>query len=74
MEAGALNTSVVTYSVCAAACIGILILRRFVAGFGKGELGGPTGLKLASGITMIMMWVIYVLISTMVAYGKLNPI
>lgn len=71
---GALGTSVILYSVCAAASIGILIIRRFVGVFGKGELGGPSCSKLACGLIMIGFWIIYVLISSLVAYNHIAPI
>lgn len=74
MQAGTLVTSVVTYAVCATVCIMLLILRRFVPAFGGGELGGPKGPKYATGIFMIFLWFIYILISSLVAYGHLSPI
>lgn len=72
--AGTLATSVVTYALCAIACVAILIMRRFVGFFGKGELGGPTGPKLVCGVLMIGMWFIYVLISALVSYEHLSPL
>lgn len=74
MKAGTLVTSVVTYAVCATACLLLLILRRFVPTFGGGELGGPAGFKYGTGIFMIFLWFIYVLISSLVAYDHLKAI
>lgn len=74
MKPGTLVTSVVTYAVCATACLTLLIVRRFVPVFGGGELGGPKTPKYATGVFMIFLWFVYVLVSSLVAYGHLTPI
>ena len=74
VPAGSLATSVVTYAACASVCICLLILRRFLPFFGGGELGGPKGIRIACGVFMIFLWFLYILISSLVAYGHLSPI
>lgn len=71
---GSLATSVVTYSVCAIVCIGLIIARRYLKFFGKGELGGPAAGMYGSGVFMISLWFIYIIVSSLVAYGHLAPI
>ncbi|XP_065660327.1 sodium/calcium exchanger 3 isoform X2 [Hydra vulgaris] len=72
--AGTLATSVVTYTVCSLVCIVLLILRRYLKVFGRGELGGNKTLKYFSGIFMISLWLLYVLVSSLVAYKHISPI
>merc|ERR1719443_573014 len=58
--AGDLGFSVMSFSSCAAAAIAILAARRSIVG---GELGGPHGLKWASAIALVLLWVIYLSLS-----------
>jgi len=74
VSAGSLATSVVTYAVCATICIFLLIARRFIPAFGGGELGGPKAIRFATGGFMIFLWFVYLLVSSLVAYGHLSPI
>jgi len=68
--AGSLATSVFTYTLCAIACIFTLVLRRSMGG----ELGGPTFSKWATVAFFILLWFIYVLVSSLVAYKFLDGI
>lgn len=63
--------SVLIYTVCALVCIGMLLARRWIGVFG-GELGGNNMLKYVSGAIMIFLWVFYVLISSLQAYGHIS--
>ena len=71
VKSGSLSVSVATYTICAAICIGLLVLRRFVKPFGRAELGGPVALKWITGISMVSLWFIYVLISSLTSYKKI---
>jgi hypothetical protein len=47
-------------------------LRRYIKVFGGAELGGPGKAKYATGIFFIMLWLVYVLISSFVSYGHIS--
>lgn len=49
----------------------MLVMRRFFSAFGKGELGGPFITKVITAILMVMLWVIYILLSSFEAYGHI---
>ena len=72
MPAGSLVFSVVVYAAFACMCIAILMLRRFFSVFGKAELGGARGPKIACGIFFVFLWIMYVLLSSLQAYGHIN--
>ena len=67
-HSGTLLFSVLIYLMCALLAILVLLLRRKMKIFGNAELGGPTGPKWASGILIFMLWVIYVLLSSLQSY------
>lgn len=69
VPAGSLAFSVMLYTVFAICCIALLMLRRNIAAFGKAELGGSTGLKVASAVVLMTLWVLYVLLSSLEVYG-----
>ena len=60
------------YTACAISAIVLLILRRNLSFFGNAELGGPNGAKIASGVFMICLWLIYVILSSLFAYGHIG--
>lgn len=72
VEAGSLTMSVIVYAVCATICIVFLVIRRRHPAFGKAELGGPTTLKYFSGGFFILLWLIYVIISSLVSYKVID--
>lgn len=72
VEAGSLSISVISYTICAIICLGILVLRRFVKVLGRAELGGPAITKYATGVFFIFLWIIYILVSSLVSYGKIK--
>ena len=49
--------------------IGLMLLRRHPRV--GGELGGPRGLKIASSLFLFTLWLVYVVMSALEAYGKL---
>lgn len=71
VPAGSLSVSVATYTVCALVCIAILVMRRYLKIFGRGELGGPSGTKWATSMVLVTLWFIYVIISALKSYNKL---
>lgn len=72
VDAGSLSISVVTYSICAVLCVSLLMVRRYTKAMGRAELGGPSTTKYASGFFLVVLWLLYVLISSLVAYEKVT--
>ena len=69
VDADGLGGSVGVFCFCALVCIGMLYYRRVVHG---AELGGPAGpAKLHAGI-FVLLWLIYVVYSTVMAYANLG--
>lgn len=71
VEAGSLGFSVIVYTCCAIAALGLLVTRRFLSAFGKAELGGPLVTKMVSGIVLICLWVLYVILSSLKTLKKI---
>ena len=69
MPAGNLGFSVILFTSCAVIAIILLIVRRFVAG---AELGGPPVFKYISAVILVLLWGIYVLLSSLQTYGIIN--
>jgi len=69
VPAGSLGFSVVLFTSCAAIAITLLVVRRFVVG---AELGGPTVMKYVSAVILVLLWVLYVLLSSFQSYGIIN--
>ena len=61
-----LGFSVVVFIFCAFLCIFLLIIRRFVVG---GELGGPIAGRTASAAFLVGLWVFYIVMCIIQAYG-----
>ena len=72
VPAGDLAFSVVIYTATAFVCITVLILRRYLPAFGKGELGGNKGLKIFCAVLLIFMRIFYILMSSLQAYGHIS--
>jgi len=66
VPAGSLGFSVALFTALAVTCIMFLVARRFVVG---GELGGSSFGRAASCAFLCLLWVIYILFSTLQAYG-----
>ena len=64
VKEGTLTFSVVVFCVEAMCAIAVLLFRRRYGG----ELGGPRGLKVASSLFFVFLWVFYLGISTAKAY------
>ncbi|PAA51257.1 hypothetical protein BOX15_Mlig018197g2 [Macrostomum lignano] len=69
VPAGDLVFSVILYTVCSMLAIVLLILRRFVKPFGCSELGGNRTLKFVSGGFLCTLWLFYIVMSALKAYG-----
>jgi solute carrier family 8 (sodium/calcium exchanger) len=71
VPAGALGFSVILFTCLAVTCILFLVGRRYVVG---GELGGPQPGRNLSCAFLVTLWVIYLTLSTLQAYGKLGDV
>jgi len=65
VKAGSLGFSVTVFSCCAIVAIAILQVRRKAFG---GELGGPQPAKSASSAGLVLLWLIYISLSSWNAY------
>ncbi|XP_021351096.1 sodium/calcium exchanger 3-like isoform X4 [Mizuhopecten yessoensis] len=68
----ALGFTVVLYTAFAIFTLVILMIRRKFAEFGKAELGGPVRNKFLSAFLILMLWFIYVILSSLNAYKIFN--
>jgi len=66
---GSLSFSVALFLATSVTCFLILVLRRTFLG---GELGGPDMSRIITTIIMICLWLIYVVMSSLKAYGKIE--
>ena len=69
VKSGPLAFSVIVFLCTAIVCICILMARRIFIG---GELGGTMFGKYISGIILVFLWLVYVLMSTLQAYGLID--
>jgi solute carrier family 8 (sodium/calcium exchanger) len=67
--AGDLGFSVVLFCIAAAFCIGTLYVRRWTIG---AELGGPTRIKNLTGAFFILLWLMYVIVSSLQVKGHIK--
>jgi len=72
VEAGALSFSVLIYAICAILALGLLMARRFLPIFGQAELGGTTAPKWASSAFFLILWFLYIILSTLQSYGHIT--
>ncbi|XP_071116361.1 sodium/calcium exchanger 2-like isoform X2 [Haliotis cracherodii] len=65
-----LTQSVIIFGVCGTICILLLLLRRKLFG---GELGGrSSGVKWMTSIFLFILWIGYIILSSLQAYNKIN--
>ena len=57
---------------CSEALIAIVILLLRRSKKVGGELGGPRNIKIVSSIILFSLWIIYLLVSTLEAYGVIH--
>lgn len=70
--AGSLGFSVVIYLTCACVAIFVLLVRRKMSMFGKAELGGPVKAKWATGFIVFILWLLYIVVSSLEAYDLIE--
>nr|AXS78251.1 sodium calcium exchanger 3 [Anisakis simplex] len=68
VDAGSLGFSVAIFMITSVLCLALLIVRRYLAFFGKGELGGPFVPKLLTSVFLVFLWLTYVLCNVLQAY------
>ena len=69
VPAGSLGFSVTIFTICAVCSFSILYIRRRVIGV---ELGGPKSSANITALTFCGMWLFYVIMSSLKAYGHLG--
>lgn len=72
VPAGTLGFSVGIYTTLSLICLALIVTRRYVAALGKAELGGPPKVALGCTISMVSLWFLYVLLSSLEAYGYIH--
>ena len=72
VAAGDLSFSVALYTITAIIAIMILMARRYIGFLGKAELGGPIVIRWITFAILITMWLLYVLLSSLQAYGHIT--
>lgn len=53
-------------------CMLLLMARRVLAFFGKGELGGPLRSKVLSALILVVLWLGYILLSALQTYNYIS--
>ena len=72
VHAGSLTFSVAIFTVCCVICLVVLIMRRYLSVFGRGELGGPTVSKYLTAGFFLFLWLLYILLSSLQAYDHIK--
>lgn len=72
VDAGDLGFSVTVFMICSVLFLVVLVLRRKLALFGQGELGGPFGPKTLSTLFFVGLWIAYVALSIWNMYRSDN--
>ncbi len=65
---------VIVYIIVALACVGLLIVRRYSAFFGRGELGGLFKPKAITAIILFSLWLLYLVVVALRVYDIIPPI
>ena len=71
VKAGSLTFSVGVYTLVSFVCLAVLFMRRYMKIFGRGELGGPRIPKYFTSVLFVFLWIVYVVLSALQAYGHL---
>merc|ERR1719228_1528383 len=72
VKAGALSFSVILYTIAAIMAIGLFMARRFLPVFGSSELGGTKVPKYLSSLFLVLLWILYIVLSTLQTYGAIT--
>ena len=73
VKGDSLGFSVAVYTCLALVGIAILMFRRSSRLCGLAELGGPKPTKYLTAITLILLWIVYIVLSSFEAYGIIKP-
>ncbi|XP_046648240.1 sodium/calcium exchanger 1-like [Daphnia pulicaria] len=71
VEAGSLGFSITIFTITAVLSLGLLVTRRLSAACGRGELGGPLVTRYASAIFLVVLWLTYIILSSLETYGHI---
>jgi len=74
VKAGSLTFSVMIFTITSVICLTVLFMRRYMKWFGRAELGGPTIPKNGTAILFVILWLIYVTLSSLQAYNYIPNI
>jgi solute carrier family 8 (sodium/calcium exchanger) len=66
---GSLGFSIIVYVIGATICMAMLLIKRFSPCMGRAELGGPTAVKFITAGIFFILWLIYILLSSLQAYS-----
>lgn len=69
---GDVGFCVTIYAICAILTIGLILARRYLRCLGQAELGGPSKIKWTCSIVLVLLWLFYVMISSLQVYGHLH--
>ena len=72
MKTGALGFTVIVFCVEAVISIALLLARRYIPVLGRAELGGPFVAKVITGGMFFALWFVYILASSLQAYGHIS--
>ncbi len=72
MKAGSLTFSVAVYTVVSFIALIVLMFRRYISFFGRGELGGPLIPKYGTCALFVLLWIIYIVLSSLQAYDHIK--
>ncbi|VDM97099.1 unnamed protein product [Thelazia callipaeda] len=72
VDAGNLSFSVAIFLATSALCLVLLITRRHLTFFGKGELGGRIYPKTLSALILIILWLAYIFLSILQTLNYLS--
>lgn len=72
VKTGTLGFSITIFTITAVLAILLLLARRSLSVFGKGELGGPTVPRYVSSIFLLLLWLLYVLLSALDTYDYIS--
>jgi solute carrier family 8 (sodium/calcium exchanger) len=72
VQTGSLGFTVVVFCIGAIISIILLLARRYLSIFGNAELGGPVVAKTITGCMFFLLWIGYVIVSSMQAVGHID--
>lgn len=72
VPSGDIGFSVTLYVLGGLVTIFILFARRYFNIFGKAELGGPIATKWFCSVVLVIIWMLYILLSSFQVYGYIN--